>query len=562
MAVAKVTINGVTTRVIVSPSAVPDAALRADVDAIDAAHAAHVSDTENPHGTTPEKIGAVPVSREVRTVTPITGGGPLTGSLDIGISDATPSSRGAMTATQAGKLATIEDGATNDADYTRPSLRKYENGAIIYIAHRGAAFRYPENTAEAYAACIAAGFNVIEQDAYLLSDGALGVIHDSTVDAVTTSTGNVAALDSAAFQALTIDSDAWHGGGFGDLSPVLLDKVLATHRAEAIFIIEAKNTSAAAAILAALEGRGIRKDQVIVQSFTLAELVSAADCGAHTMHLDAGAADPADAVTAGVGWAGVSSAASDAHIQSWVDAGVITTCYGVTRRYRRDELLALGVRGFFADDPEYLSTTAPLATEDTFSTGTWMAGMVHHFDSLAAGNRGRFYDGGYWGWGVGGADEFDSVLQGWASPIKGDAGADDFTIELSVRFESALSGDEARWAAVFLGANDRPFIGGSGFSADNAGLQITMRKNGGLQIYNRTDVGVTLLATYSGAAFADGEEVRYRIVVTPTDVSAHRLDGSGTIVGTATSADATYRGGYLHIGRYELAVQFRDVVIS
>src|SRR3712207_7978326 len=50
----------------------------------------------------------------------------------------------------------------------------------------------PEHTMEGYRVAVGQGLPVIEQDVSTLADGGLGVMHDGTVDRMTTSSGNVA----------------------------------------------------------------------------------------------------------------------------------------------------------------------------------------------------------------------------------------------------------------------------------------------------------------------------------------------------------------------------------
>lgn len=79
---------------------------------------AHISDTNNPHNVTTTQIGAVPTSRTISTISPLTGGGTLAGSLTLGISAATTTLPGTMSAVDKLKLNGIESGATGDQTAT------------------------------------------------------------------------------------------------------------------------------------------------------------------------------------------------------------------------------------------------------------------------------------------------------------------------------------------------------------------------------------------------------------------------------------------------------------
>ncbi|TMQ28196.1 MAG: glycerophosphodiester phosphodiesterase [Candidatus Rokuibacteriota bacterium] len=61
-----------------------------------------------------------------------------------------------------------------------------------YVAHRGGAAQWPENSLTAFRNAIALGARVLELDVHLTSDGEVAVIHDPTLDRTTTATGVVA----------------------------------------------------------------------------------------------------------------------------------------------------------------------------------------------------------------------------------------------------------------------------------------------------------------------------------------------------------------------------------
>ena len=80
------------------------------------------------------------------------------------------------------------------------------------IAHRGGALQVPEHTMEGYRVAVGQGLAVIEQDVSTLADGGLGVMHDGTVDRMTTSSGNVADHTSVSWKQLDVDASVILGG--------------------------------------------------------------------------------------------------------------------------------------------------------------------------------------------------------------------------------------------------------------------------------------------------------------------------------------------------------------
>jgi len=73
---------------------------------------------------------------------------------------------------------------------TNPWLREYRP---LSVAHRGHSIAYPENTLEAYRKAIEFGVEMIECDVNITRDGTLVMMHDSTLDRMTTGTGRVSA---------------------------------------------------------------------------------------------------------------------------------------------------------------------------------------------------------------------------------------------------------------------------------------------------------------------------------------------------------------------------------
>ena len=234
-----------------------------------------------------------------------------------------------------------------------PSLADCSPANPLYIAHRGAAALYPENTLEAYRAAYASGLRVLEQDVVLLGDGALGVMHDLTVDRLTTNgCGPTTAFDAKQWRSLRIDTRRWRHAGFGDdIAPPLFADVLAEFAGRVLFVPEAKSPGSGAPLVAALEAAGIAREHALVQAFHLADLSPAVASGYPAMFLTRGTADIAAARAMGIAWAGIAHDAGDGVFTAWLDAGFRVIAWTVDDIAVRDRLLALGVSGFFSDDP-------------------------------------------------------------------------------------------------------------------------------------------------------------------------------------------------------------------
>jgi glycerophosphoryl diester phosphodiesterase len=447
-------------------------------------------------------------------------------------------------------------------------LSDYSPARPMYIPHRGGAQLFPENTVGAYLAALEAGQKVLELDVWRLSDGSGGVFHDTTVDRTTTSAGNVASLNKASFKALYVDAENWHGANVPRMNETLMiDEALALLNGRAILVIEAKNTGSGAVIVNALQAAGVSKNHVIVQSFTQAELTPAIAAGYETMILSgSGTGTLNTAKTAGVKWAGLADATTDADIAAWIGQGFKVVVYTITRRWRRDQLLALGVTGLFVDDPQYLSIDRPFAASDRFERKTWMPGMLAADDGLSGLARGRFVGDAQWGW----ADAYltdtsrQYVLQGWACPVGGKTSNNNWSMTFDLRFGATNS--LARWFGVFIadeGYRDRPFRDSSAINPDANGYNLLFSLNGSMAIYKVTAGAATLLQVTEAGAIPGfpvaGGEGTFRVRVTSTAIRLSRLNPDGSELGFVEAADASYRGSYFHFGRYACAVSVSNV---
>lgn len=439
----------------------------------------------------------------------------------------------------------------------RPSLNRYGPGNPLYIGHRGSGYRYPEYSMKSYQDAYANGITVLEQDCVELSGGGLAIMHDLTVDRTTTATGNVNALVAPNYKALTLDTDVWFRGGYGNLNPPLMSEVIQAFKGKIIFVPEAKTDAAGVALVKEFNVSGIAKDQVLITGFALSNIQPALNAGYQTLLIANGSTDKAAVWAAGVRYVGVDyTAVADSVVTDLVAYGFKVIMYPVGRRIYRDKYLAMGVHGFYTDDVEYLSTNAPSRTTDNFVSQKWDVGVLGFAELLTAGQRGVFFAPNMWGFsdtGVG------FTQQGYACPIKGDNAANDYSLYFKVTHDA--NADATRWAAVTISdASIKDLYYQDGIATDR-GYTIAMRKNGGIDIFRKDGTTGTNVGTYAGAAIADGAEIQYRVTVTPAAIVVSRLNADGSVAGSATANDATYRGGYFALGHNGCPVKFRDLQI-
>ncbi|MGE0716031.1 MAG: glycerophosphodiester phosphodiesterase [Alphaproteobacteria bacterium] len=104
----------------------------------------------------------------------------------------------------------------------------------LIVAHRGAAALWVENSLDAFARSLAAGWRAVEFDVHFTRDGVPVVIHDLTLDRTTDGSGPVADMDLAQLRRLRLKGTA------GAMVPTL-HEVLDLLRAEGgLAIVEVK----------------------------------------------------------------------------------------------------------------------------------------------------------------------------------------------------------------------------------------------------------------------------------------------------------------------------------
>ncbi len=413
------------------------------------------------------------------------------------------------------------------------------------IAHRGGALQVPEHTMEGYRVAVGQGLPVIEQDVHRLADGGLGVMHDGTVDRMTTSTGNVADHTSVSWKQLDIDASATLGGGWPDgLRPPLFDEVLTEFGNRVLLCAEAKSSDAMGPMIDALHRRSVDPATVLLQSFALADCRLALAGGYDVVWL--GATDVARATDEGIGWIGPEAGSVTAELCARAHAaGIAVATHTVNRRHHRDALVAAGVDAIFSDDPLYLAGDTARRTRDLFARQVWLPGM------LADTGRGRFHaDDSSWGHDLSGTA--GCTLMGYLAPPDPAA----FTLRLDLRIDGTGADGRRCSGWVLLSTDDSPYRPSSR-SPGVDGYLVLLRADGVLEVQRVTDGVVTgPAASTPGNAPPAGTWVPLGITVTGSGLSAT----AGVAGRTVGVADATHRPvPVVHLGSACAAVRFREV---
>ncbi len=254
-----------------------------------------------------------------------------------------------------------------------------------YVAHRGGAARWPENSLTAFRGAIAGGARLLELDVHLTADGEIAVIHDPTLDRTTSATGAVARC--------TVD-DLHHArlrGAGGALTddhvPTLPEALDVVAPAGAGLLIEIKTPGpavtyerrgdrverVAGARYEGLEGKVLEAittarcaNRCILMAFNpavLAEVRRLAPAQPTTLLIDRHAAESGAPTVQAVEWARAAGASYLGLHHSLCDAplvaaahaaGIAVGVFTVNDVETRDRLVAAGVDVIITDRPELI----------------------------------------------------------------------------------------------------------------------------------------------------------------------------------------------------------------
>lgn len=460
-----------------------------------------------------------------------------------------------------GQIATLPDSSSVIPAFNIDNVVAAGN---VMIAHRAGSYLRPEGTEAAYANALANAYPNVEFDLHVNAQGSMVISHDPTATYTTTSSANFNTLSDAQVAALTVDSGTWFGVTYPGNNIALFRDVAPPVLGTSILWPEIKPLGFGDEAVAEMLAAGAPTYQTCLSSFNVSDLAAATAAGYRTKLLSITTDILATAQANNITYLAYRTDAPTARFTQAVAAGIPVFAYSVNRRIERDTFNALGVSGYYSDDPEYVLGDAPIATTDNFAAQEWMSGMIPHAvdnSRPTLAERGRFFSPDYWGYSET-ADTPAFCLQGWACPIKGDPGADNYTIDLKITFDANSAGGTSRWAGMHIAAEsymDRDY---NNEPTGNQGYAIAFRKNGVIDIFREDVGGFVNVGTSAGAAITTGTEHRFTVVVTPTQVVVNRHNAGGAIIQTSTANDAAYRGGYFHLGRFGMACKFRDIIIT
>lgn len=124
--------------------------------------------------------------------------------------------------------------------------------APLFVAHRGGAALWPENSMEAFRGAVALGAPLLELDVHLTADGHVAVIHDPALERTTTGAGPVSRATAAELRGLRLRR---RDGTVADEGVPMLEDVLALAASSSVALLVEIKTPGPAVTYASAAGR-------------------------------------------------------------------------------------------------------------------------------------------------------------------------------------------------------------------------------------------------------------------------------------------------------------------
>lgn len=436
----------------------------------------------------------------------------------------------------------------------------------FYSAHRGSGVEFPEHTMAAYESAVAAGADALEVSVQATADGILVCYHDTTLTRMAGLPGAVSDYTYAQLrEAVRVKPQAMLGDGWANQPIPLLDDVLKRYLGKIVIFLEPKTNPATDALIDYIP----RLDHSLVADYLIWKVYFTNNTTAWAQaqgmrtwaYIDATTAlSDMDPFEAYVDYWGVPHTATDAVITGVVNRGKPVIVWEVARRSDRNRFAALGVQGMMTPSVLYMKhESSQILSRDKWVTRVKAPGdlaLENYIDTYALK-----YDVDGWAY-------FDQMTRPAAligSQSFPTFPANGYRITFDMKYDVVPAA--TLHAGIAFGKMSDDYYRFSE-SLSTGGYHIALRGNGDFQLYSHTpgSPNGTLLAQalLSGTPVA-GQAMSFQVDVTPTQLVVTRTDVNPDVV--LTSANALYRGGYIHLsgGSVTVAAQkpkFRNFVVT
>lgn len=426
----------------------------------------------------------------------------------------------------------------------------------FHIAHRGSGDNWTEHTASSYSRAIQSGAMAIEVSVSATSDGVLVCHHDVNTERMTGRNLHIGEVTYEELGALRNDSRSWTGPQTPLESIPRLKDVLDAHAATTVIFIEDKQGANTDALLDLMDSYPDSKEHFVwKQTAGGKHHVEAQARGYKTWgyfvdNVENRFADFADRFD----YLGIYHGATDDEIKALVAYGKPVICWEIHTRWMRDRVTALGVTGLMCSNFPYVSRNAPTSPRDDFSSGVRAAGdlpwilaptyqptLQPAFSSVSLNNEAT-----------------STYTLGSMCPVAKDT----YSLSFDMRWPMAVPDKSGSAGIAFGQADDQPYRPTA--KATVGGYHLTLDAAGTMRLFSRK-VGALdgeLLAEARSDTPKPGAWMRFRVDVTPREITFTRLDGAGA---SGVATDSSFRGGYFGLNKNyqgKRPVEFRQVEVS
>lgn len=452
-----------------------------------------------------------------------------------------------------------------------------ERGSRYLIAHRGAGDVRPEHTMVAYRAARDWGAQAMELSASSTSDGVLICMHDLTYDRTTNFKGVIHDLPSSVLSQVRVVQPqlgpAWTRQPLPEVP--LLEQALTELGGHAVLCIEPKRDDDYEAVVALIRKHKL-VDSVMIKlyyqskkldlarqaGFPVFAYLGQSDVSVDALQALAARLDPAiDCLVIPSGSNDAEEYLPDQLVSAAVSTGVPVWVYPVHRRSEADRYYAQGVEGVITASVGYSHGTVRARNAVDWAAEAIAVGEITREPATTAYAPGWTADGTFT-LAARGVQHF--VTLGQLSPLKDAAvkGTQRYRIDFEARWDALPSDLGSCLSLAFAQADDRYYEHQLGHSD---GYHAMLRADGSLELYRHSagnPVGTQLGRQIATTDPAVGQWMRFRVEVSAAAITWSRTDLADAAAITAT--DATYRGGYLHIGRSSIdgSLSFRKLTVS
>jgi glycerophosphoryl diester phosphodiesterase len=428
---------------------------------------------------------------------------------------------------------------------------------LFYVAHRGSADNWVEQSWDAYANSIRAGARAIEVSVNATADGVLVCHHDPTTRRLSKESVTISRTTWAELSTIPNDAREWLGPSVEPKPIPRLSDVLDAFAETHVIFIEDKQGTNTGAVLDLMDTYKHATSHFVWKQWAGSRQYDRPLARGYKRwgYFTTDIMYRIKELQARFDYLGVPTTASDNQVEALVDFGKPVIGWEVHTRSVRDRLSKLGVQGMMCSNIPYLTKNVRAAA-DTFGSGIRAAGDLPWTTSKGWSYQPSF-DLITSALTIGKAG-IQSYVMGSMAPIEKDT----YELSFELRWPDGLPAEADHVGIAFGQPDDSAYR--VRVPSEVAGYHVIFRANGVLELFARqaNSVEGTRLEAAPTTAAVPGQWMKFTVRVSPDRISVGR---EGLDIWDFEVRDSKYRGGYFSLCKnYDEGppVQFRSITVS